>query len=178
MSEKERFVLKNFILLALTLLIGLSACSSSNGEDKTNGGVFGEISNSASYDVEWITLPKEATVIRTEETNGELKATFKGCEFVEINSLAKQIFESLTERGCTVYNAMDPLTPVKLITFEEAKIDIRFAGCAYCYYYTNGDSIYMLTIHYYGSAGGKYGNGQSILVISNVTDKIGSLIKE
>ena len=164
------------ILLLLSLLFLLSACS--EGNEKQNDNLFSDISLSESMDSEWLFIPDGATLIRTEEVNGELRAIFKGCEFKEINAYAKDLYDLLIKTDCMVYDATNPLNPKKLDAFKEATLDIKFAGLAYCYYYTKGDVIYMLTIHYYGSAGGAYGNGQSVVGLSEVTDKIGSLIKE
>ena len=90
--------MKRFILLTLFILTVLSACGE-NAPSNDDGNIFGEISNAASYDAEWIFLPEEASVIRTEKNNDELKVTFKGCEFNEINAFAEQLFEVLTKGG-------------------------------------------------------------------------------
>lgn len=163
------------LLLLLSLIFLLSACS--DNEEDTSDNLFSDISLSESIDSDWLFIPEGSTLIRTEEVDGELKATFKGCEFKEINAYAKELYELLVKTGSVVYDATNPLQPKKIDAFKEANLDIKFAGLAYCYYYTKGDSIYMLTIHYYGSAGGAYGNGQSVVGLSEVTDKIGSLIK-
>lgn len=167
--------MKRLLLLLLSLLALLSACSDADGQGNN---IFTGLSLAEKIDCDWLFLPKEAVLTRTEEVNEELRATFKGCEFKEINAYAKELYDTLTGRGCNVFNSMDPMHPYKLTNFEEAKLDIGFAGLAYSYYYTKEESVYMLTLYYYGSAGGTYGNGQSVIVLCDVSDKISSLVKE
>lgn len=162
------------ILLALSLC----ACGEDEGTAEDSKALFEDCSAAQGIDVNWLFLPKEAELIRISEINKTLEASFTGCEYTEINAYAKELFEALLRRGAKVYDANEIYNPIRLKTFKEAKLDINFAGVAYRYYYTYENKTYMLELKYYGSAGGKYGNGQGVLVFYDTSGKIDSLIKE
>jgi len=166
------------MLLLILLTVLLCACGGDEPSTEENPGLFEDFSIAEEIDTDWLFLPKEAKLLRTAENRKVLEAIFTGCEYPEINAYAKELFETLTRRGAKVYDAYELLTPHLLRGFKEAKLDINFAGVAYRYYYTYENRTYMLELKYYGSAGGNYGNGQSVIGISDVSGKIDSLIKE
>jgi len=173
-------MLKKLFLLCLTVTITLTACGGKgkNGTDVSEHALFEDVKLAKSMDLEWLFLPEKAVLTRDVEKSGVLEAAFTGCEYEEINAYALNLYSRLIERGYTVYDASTPFTPIKLSSFVRHNIDTNHAGNAYRYYYTKGYDVYMLELDYYGCGNGTYGNGQSVLKISDVTENAGKLIKE
>ncbi len=173
--------MKRLICLLILASLALTACGGKNEEAlsaEESAPLFADFSQAAELDTEWLFLPEKAELLRTAENRGVLEATFKGCEYPEINAYTKALFNSLKHRGAEIYDAYDLFKPLRLEEFREAELDIRFAGVAYRYYYTCEDKIFMLELKYYGSAGGAYGNGRGVIGISDVSEKVYSLIYE
>lgn len=162
------------------LIITLTACGgkAKKGNDTSQHVLFEDVKLAQSMDLEWLFLPDKAVLTRDVEKSGVLEVAFTGCEYEELNAYALSLYSRLVEHGYTVYDASNPLKPVKINAFVKSNIDINFAGNAYRYYYTKGDTVYMLELDYYGCGNGTYGNGQSILKIADVTENAGRLIKE
>ena len=177
--------MKKVILLLVFSMILLCSCgeAENNTEQSTEASEISTVElsfadTSNTLDEDWLFLPSGAELIRTTENGSDVQATFRGCEYPEINAYAKNLFKTLSDRGAKIYDAYNLLSPTAISEFKEAKLDINFAGVAYRYYYEYEDAIFMLELKYFGSAGGRYGNGQSILSMSNVTEKIGAILKE
>lgn len=175
--------MRRLLPLLLVFTLFFAACSDSDdgkntvsSEEQVN--IFDGLKGAEKLDTAWLFIPDNTTVIRKSTENDEYRISFNGAEFVEINAYAEQLFDTLVNRGASVYDATDVLHPEKLTDFVKAELDINFAGTAYSYYYKLNGHIYMLIIKYYGSAGGTYGNGQSELRFDEVTDKIASLLEE
>lgn len=178
------YIKRTFIMLLACIFPLLCACGSDTSAIESTDSldeslsIFEGLKLAERLDSDWLFLPEEARLLRTNEENDILAASFNGCEAKEITAYAEALFNALTARGCAVYDAMEFSAPKLLEGFEAAELDLEFAGLAYRYYYKAEGKIYMLSVYYYGCAGGTYGNGLTTLRLSDVTESASSLIKE
>lgn len=168
--------MKKICIALISMLVLLTGCSKDNGK-LISTDIFSDTEAAETLDGRWLFLPEKAIVIRTVATDEKLQADFKGCEYAEINEYAKQIFDTLISKGCTIHDAKT-LDYTKLMEFKAAELDLNFAGTAYAYYYTLNSAVYFIEISYYGCGGGTYGNGKASVSITNVTDVLGFLLEE
>ena len=173
------------VILAALFVMGLMGCSDKKEGTKGRGNqnitkeetvIF---TNSAAIEklgLEWIFVPSKSTELKTKDASTKkLELSFKGCGYKEINRYAADMEKAIQKSGYALYSPVldegkklvdiEKATPVTSVIEDE-----YFSGTAYNFVYKTADAFVTVTVKYYGSAGGKYGNGQCKVVIQDSTD--------
>ncbi len=173
------------IILAAVLALGLVGCSDKEEDTKGRGkqNVTKEetviFTNSAAIEklgLEWIFVPSKSTELKTKDASTKkLELSFKGCGYKEINRYATDMEKAIQNSGYTLYvpvldEGKKLVDIVKASPVTEVVEDEYFSGEAYVFIYKAKETFVTVTIKYYGSAGGKYGNGQCKVIIQDSTD--------
>ncbi len=171
------------VILAAVLASGFFACSDKKSDTQRKQSVTKEetviFTNSAAIEklgLEWIFVPAKSKELKTKEASTKkLELSFKGCGYTEINQYATDMESAIQKSGYTLYSPVVD-EEQKLIGIEGASPvtelieDEYFSGTAYSFVYKTTDAFVTVTVKYYGSAGGKYGNGQCKVIIQDSTD--------
>lgn len=178
------------LLLTLLALVHITACTACAKADKIPDeseevvSAFLENSAAEAFGAEWFFLPEGHTLIRSRTNGNTLNVDFKGLDYVGINAYANALYNAIRENGYKLFEVKVDENSGEIVKFGKAPSfsstidDEYFAGEAYCFKYTNGVDFYMLTINYYGSAGGTVGNGHCKLSVSDVTEVYQAYYKE
>lgn len=170
-------------VFALVMILGLFSCSNKKKESNKNDTPATEdstvLTNSHAIEklsLDWFFVPKECKELKVKEANiNKVELSFKGCGYTEINAYAADIEKAIEDCGYILF------APV---VGEDGKIagitsaarvksvieDEYYSGTPYSFIYKTDDGFTTITIKYYGSAGGKYGNGQCKVIIQDSTE--------
>lgn len=167
------------IILIIMLAAGLAvACG---GEDKAAdthrfSEEFSEAEKVTAMDADWLFIPEGAKLLHTSARDGKLDYDFTAVGYVEINAYIKDLYTAMKKQGITPLSSRFDEATCRLTDFaelempEDAVENERFSGKAYEYLYKTGEKFYSLTLKYYGSAGGTYGNGKAMVTVEDVTE--------
>ena len=178
---------KTFIsIVSLMLIISAWGCSdkgtkNSNSENKQalteeSGAVITNSVATKEMSLDWFFIPEESTNIKTRAANTKrIEVSFKGCGYKEINRYGTEIETVLKRKFGDLYtpiiNENGVITGLtKATTAKEVIKNENFSGPAYGFIYKTNEKFITVTVKYYGSAGGSYGNGQCKVIIENSSE--------
>lgn len=180
-----------FTLILISLLAALcSACGgqdddvSAPGKPNRTAIEFSDADDISTLEAEWLFIPEGAELLHSMSWDDKLEYDFTAVGYVEINAYIKALYTAMKEKGFLPLSYRFDRETCKLTDFAELETppdtveDESFSGTAYEFLYKTESKFYMLTVKYYGSAGGTYGNGKALVTLEDITGYAAQCYKE